>query len=74
MKKVYSYIIAPNVRKPIGHFHYSVILLQLPESCCVYVFSRLLDLFFFAVHGIKKFEFEKEKEMNSGSCSIMRPS
>ena len=58
----------------IGHFHYGVILLQLPESfrflfCLAnYSYCSLLS------PGITKFEFVKENEMNSGSCSKMTPS
>ena len=42
----------------IGHFRYGVILPQLSLPSTV----------------ITKFEFEKEKEMNCGSCSKMTPS
>ena len=40
----------------------------------VFVFSCKLKVLFFAVHSDYKIEFEKENEMNSGSCSKMTPS
>ena len=58
----------------IGHFHYGVILLQLPESFW-FLFSHANWSFcFFLSTGITKFEFEKENEMSSGTCSKMTPS
>ena len=46
---------------------------QNPSGFC---FLMLIKAFFFFLlsTGITKFEFEKENEMNSGSCSKMTPS
>ena len=72
---VISVLIQPPRVMRIGHFHYGVILLQRPESFW-FLFSHANKSFFFFLlsTGITKFEFEKENEMNSGSCSKMTPS
>ena len=58
----------------MGHFHYGVILLQLPESFW-FLFSHANKSYCSLLStGITKFEFEKKNEMNSGSCSKMTPS
>ena len=58
----------------IGHFHYGIILLQLPESFSFLFCHANQSYCSLLSPGIIKFEFEKENEMNSGSCNKMTPS
>ena len=71
---VISVLIQPPKVMRIGHFHYGVILLQLPESFW-FLFSYANKSYYSLLStGITKLEFEKENNMNSGSCSKMTPS
>ena len=59
----------------IGHFslwrHFTTITRILQFFCFLMLIIAIVSLL---SSGITKFEFEKENEMNSGSCSKMTPS